>query len=76
MPRYFFHCSMGDRDTIKDETGSQLPDDDAARRQAERIAGELAEPRAAREDASWQGWSVRVVDEVGREVCSVPVRLK
>jgi hypothetical protein len=76
MPRYFLHCSRGESDTIKDETGSQLPNDDAARRQAERIAGELAEPKAGQEDASWQGWSVRVVDEVGREVFSLPVRLK
>ena len=73
---FFFHCSKGDGDSIKDETGSQFPDEDAAREQAERIAGELAEPRAGQEDSSWQGWSIRVVDEVGREVFSVPVRLK
>jgi hypothetical protein len=76
MPRYFFHCSMGHSDTLKDEEGGQLPDDEAARQQAERIAGELAEPKAGQEDSSWQGWSIRVVDEAGREVVSLPVRLK
>jgi hypothetical protein len=76
MPRYFFHCSTGDGDPIRDETGSHFVDDNAARQHAERIAGELAEPKAGQEDSSWQGWSIRVVDEAGRDVFSVPVRLK
>jgi Domain of unknown function (DUF6894) len=76
MPRYFFHCSTGDGDPISDERGSHFPDDDAARQHAERIAGELAEPQAGQEDLSWQGWSIRVVDEAGRDVFFVPVRLK
>jgi hypothetical protein len=67
---------MGHSDIIKDEEGGQLPDDEAARQQAERIAGELAEPKAGQEDSSWPGWSIRVVDEAGREVVSLPVRLK
>jgi hypothetical protein len=76
MPRYFFHCSTGDGDPIRDETGSHFAADDAARQHAERIAGELAEPKGGQEDSSWQGWSIRVVDEAGRDVFSVPVRLK
>jgi hypothetical protein len=32
--------------------------------------------KAGREDSSWQGWSIKVVDEAGRDVFSVPVRLK
>ena len=39
MPRYFFHVDNGE--FIPDETGTDLPDLQAARREAVRAAGEM-----------------------------------
>jgi hypothetical protein len=48
MPRYYFHYRNGD--LFKDDQGEELPDLDAARRHARRVAVELAqggEPQSA-----------------------------
>jgi hypothetical protein len=62
MSRYFFHLEGGER--IADMRGHELPDDDAARREAERIA--VALRRRHRRHA----WHVIVTDELGRQIPS------
>jgi hypothetical protein len=62
MPRYFFHLEDGRR--VEDKRGHLLPDDGAARREAERIEAAL---RRCRRPV----WSVIVTNEWGHEVTQV-----
>jgi uncharacterized protein DUF6894 len=66
MPRYFFHLE-GD-DVIADKRGHDLPDDIAARREAESIASALRRARGP-------VWSVIVTNEAGHEVTEIPALL-
>lgn len=59
MPRYFFHV-VDSEDTIKDNYGVTLIDDDAARREALHFQGML--PKRIK---------VVVQDEIGRVVCEI-----
>jgi hypothetical protein len=62
MPRYFFHLEDGER--VEDKRGHLLPDDSAARREAERIEAAL---RRCRRPV----WSVIVSNEWGHEVTKI-----
>jgi hypothetical protein len=62
MPRYFFHLEDGQR--VEDKRGHLLPDDGAARREAERIEAAL---RRCRRPV----WSVIVTNEWGHEVTQI-----
>lgn len=59
MPRYFFHVIDGA--SFRDETGTELPDIDAARAQAIRLSGEILQETGAR---FWNGtaWKLIVTD--------------
>jgi hypothetical protein len=63
MPRYFFHLENGGR--IEDKRGHNLPDDSAARREAEGIAAALLRSRG-------RVWSVVVTNEWGHDVIEIP----
>jgi hypothetical protein len=66
MPRYFFHLEGGDR--IADKRGLDLPDDIAARHEAEKIATALRRARGP-------VWRVTVTNEAGHEVTEIPAPL-
>jgi hypothetical protein len=67
MPLYFFSIEDGER--IPPDGGYELPDDDAARRHAERISRDLSK---GREDGA--NWLITVTDEKGHEVAAVPTK--
>jgi hypothetical protein len=66
MPRYFFHLDDGER--IADKRGHDLPDDSAARREAEGIAAALQRSRG-------HVWRVIVTNEAGHDVTEIPAPL-
>ncbi|RLP26346.1 hypothetical protein [Mesorhizobium sp. YM1C-6-2] len=60
MPRYFFHVDNGE--FIPDETGADLPDLQAARREAVRAAGEMIDEA---QESFWDHlslWNMHVTD--------------
>jgi hypothetical protein len=64
MPRYFFH--LEDSRRVEDKRGHLLPDDTAARREAEKIEAALRRCRGP-------VWSVIVTNEWGHEVTEILV---
>jgi hypothetical protein len=62
MPRYYFHLEGGER--IADKRGRDLPDDNAARREAEGIAAALQRSRG-------RIWGVIVTNEWGHKVIEI-----
>jgi hypothetical protein len=66
MPRYFFHLEGDDR--IADKRGHDLPDDNAALREARRIATALRLRRG-------RVWRVIVTNERGHDVTEIPAPL-
>jgi len=68
MPRYSFEFRSATH--ISDCGALELQDDEAARREAELEASEL---RNYPGEGDWSDWTVRVVDDAGRLVVSVPV---
>ena len=62
MPRYYFHLEGSER--IADKRGRDLPDDNAARREAEGISGALRQSRGV-------VWSVIVTNEWGHKVVEI-----
>jgi hypothetical protein len=69
MPRYFFHLEGRFKsERIADKRGQVLPDDGAARREAEAIATALKKRQG-------NAWRVVVTDEWGHEFAAIPARL-
>jgi hypothetical protein len=66
MPRYFFHLEDGER--IADKRGLDLPDDNAALREAEGIAAALRRARR-------RVWRVIATNEAGHDVAEIPTPL-
>lgn len=67
MPRYFFHVMDGK--ALIDEEGVDLPDINAARKQAIRTAGEiLADGEASGHLMAEFPWQMTVVDDERRTV--------
>src|SRR3954453_12449416 len=71
MPRYFFHLHAGDSRANPDKRGQDLPDADAARQMAQRIARRLLEWNL--EPVFWLDYQVQVTDEAGAIVCELPL---
>jgi hypothetical protein len=67
MPRYFFHCRSG-CEAIPDDTGVELPDNDAARFSALQIIDSML--KDGRSD--WRGWVMVVGDLHGKLVAKLP----
>ena len=63
MPRYYFHLEGGEQ--IADKRGRDLPDDNAARREAEGIAAALQRSRG-------RVWAVIVTNAWGHTVIEIP----
>jgi hypothetical protein len=68
MARYFFHV-VGVTSTFRDESGQEFASLEGAKKHAGVIAGELAA-----EGEVYRGFTVCVVDALGTEVASVPIR--
>jgi hypothetical protein len=71
MPRYFLHLHAGESRANPDNTGQNLPDPDAAREMARRIARRLLEWNL--EPVPWLDYQVQVTDEAGAIVCQLPL---
>src|SRR3954463_14546156 len=71
MPRYFLHLHAGDSRANPDNTGQNLPDPDAAREMARRIACRLLEWNL--EPVPWLDYQVQVTDEARAIVCQLPL---
>ena len=69
MPRYFFHLTDGAR-VLDDPDGLDLPGNAAARAEAMLVAADVNTSFRPR---NWSRWSVRIVDEHGKQVDSFPV---
>jgi hypothetical protein len=66
MPRYFFNVHDGK--DLPDHRGTELPDREAARREAMFAAGEMLKETGQdflRDDV----WEMHVTDEVGATIC-------
>lgn len=72
MPRYHFHL-ISDHVRVPDCEGVALSDTWAARREAFLVADELLKPGSPEQHRKWNGWSVQVVDQFGREILFVSV---
>src|SRR3954469_24813641 len=71
MPRYFFHLHAGESRANPNNTGHLLPDPDAAREMARRIAGRLLAWNL--EPVPWLDYQVHVTDEAGAIICQLPL---
>ena len=69
--RCFFHLVTND-DEIPDETGAEVASIDEARVEALKAIDELRreEPSGA---ADWSGWSLKIADEEGRVLSTIPL---
>lgn len=63
MPRYHFMFSDG-TSVVEDPEATELPDLDAARREAAKDVKHLRQRRISG-DRNWAGWAVQVTDESG-----------
>ena len=66
MPYYFFHLENGER--LTDDEGEEFPDDRAALREAELIAGDLSKNQISRTNLK-----AIVTNRKGEQVCEVPL---
>jgi len=71
MPQYHVRLSNG-HDVLEDPDGLFLPGPAAARQEGAKFAKDLAEGRVL-EQQDWSGWQVKLIDESGREIESIPV---
>lgn len=71
MPTYYF--DVADGVCVVDDTGAQLPDDEAARQHAIRISSDMLK---SADVARWRGdeWRVHVRDEDSRTVYTLAFR--
>jgi len=70
---YSFEYTNG-LQTIRDARSLQFPSDRAARRGAMRTARDMANDISWQSSARGRGWTVRVINPTGQQVCEVPVR--
>ena len=70
--RYFFRLTDGTNE-LNPHEGIDLLGNAAAREEALRFAREIKSQKAAARAQSWDGWFVRIVDEHGKEIDTVPL---
>ncbi len=69
--RYYFHLTDG-KEVVKQPNGVELPGRAAAREDALVLARDLREGKVF-PGRKWDDWFVRIVDEHGHEVDTVPI---
>jgi len=67
--RYFFRLTDG-RQEISSHAGIDLLGNAAAREEAVRFARSI---KAGKPERNWSGWFVRIVDQHGKEIDTVPL---
>lgn len=70
MPRYYFHVDNGTGET-RDEDGAELPDLEAARREALSGIRSILREELAGGSLDFAG-RIRITDEMGRHLLDVP----
>jgi hypothetical protein len=73
MPRYFFHVRSIESST--DTEGDELPDEEAAWREATTFAADLLQDMRSR-FAPGQEWHLEVTDETGKSIFNICIRAK
>jgi hypothetical protein len=73
MPRYAFHLTDG-REHLDPERSVELPGNATAREEAVVIARDLRDGKMF-PGRQWDGWFVKIVDEDGRQIDTVPIGL-
>lgn len=68
--RYFFHLTDG-KDELNPHQGIDLLGNAAAREEALRFAREVKAGKTL-PGRNWDGWFIRIVDEHGKEIDTVP----
>jgi hypothetical protein len=71
VPRYYFRLTDG-KEVLKNPQGMELPGNAAARDEALRLARGLKDGTIS-PGRKWDGWFVKIVDEHGHDVDTVPV---
>ena len=71
MTRFYFNFARP-REFFEDAEGADLPDLDAAKTHALEAARDVMRTRFARYGPDWSDWSVRVRDDAGADVLTVP----
>jgi len=71
MPRYFFH--VHNVAPTRDEEGEELPDDDAAWREATSYIGALLKDLDGKFRPG-EEWNIEVADEAGKPVYFISIR--
>lgn len=71
MPRYFFNFD-NDSAAVADLVGRELPDDEAAKQEAARLAADLGVLHAINGEHPAYDW-IEVLDETHRTVVRLPV---
>jgi hypothetical protein len=71
MPRYFFNFT-NETTSIPDLVGQELPDDQIAKQEAGKLAGEISMNAAIRGKCPTFDW-VEIVDECERPIARLPV---
>jgi len=65
-----YHFQFIDATHVSDGGALDLPDDDAARLEAELEAGDLLNDPG---EGDWHSWTVQVTDETGRHITSLRI---
>ncbi len=73
MPRYYFHLTDGKED-LNPHKGMDLPGNAAAREEALVLARDLKDGKLI-PGRKWGGWFVKIMDEHGHPVDTVPIDL-
>jgi Domain of unknown function (DUF6894) len=71
MPRYYFHLTDG-TETLSNQKSIDLAGNAAAREEALVLARDLKRGRVM-PGRSWAGWLVKVTDQHGHPIESVPI---
>ena len=74
MPRFHFHQRLSDGDFVEDREGMELPDLDAARREAVMAAREIISDLVMRAEP-FEGAEFQIADESGRVLTRLPFEL-
>ena len=70
--RYFFRLTDG-KDELNPHQGIDLLGNAAAREEAVKFAREVKAGKTPPGHRTWDGWFIRIVDEHGKEIDTVPL---
>jgi hypothetical protein len=71
--RCYFHLVNG-HETLRDDTGVDVPDKETARRVALNAIYELRQ-EGGQDDAGWSDWDLDIIDADGNLVLSLPLNM-